>query len=130
MSRLLLDTHSFYWWTTGDHALSVPARAAIADKQNEIYVSAVSAWEIITKFRTGKEPGFAHLAADVFGEILAQGFSELAITTRHAEMASNLPLYHKDPMDRFLIGQAMVEDMTIVTVDGVFSKYAGVRVLW
>lgn len=63
--RLLLDTHAFYWWHTGNPSLSLTARAAIADRQNEKYVSAVTAWEFITKFRSGKEPGFIHIAADV-----------------------------------------------------------------
>jgi PIN domain nuclease of toxin-antitoxin system len=127
--RILLDTHAFYWWTTGDQSLSLTARAVIADRQNEIYISAVSVWEIVTKFRSGKELGFAYLAANVAGEIAAQGFNELAITVRHAETTSNLPTHHKDPMDRFLIGQAIVEDMTIVTTDPQFSKYAA-KLLW
>jgi PIN domain nuclease of toxin-antitoxin system len=127
--NLLLDTHTFYWWCIDSPALSATARAAIADSGNEKYVSAITAWEIITKFRSGKEPGFAGLAADVIGAVLAQGFSELPIATRHAEVSANLPSHHKDPMDRFLIAQAIVEDMTIVTTDGSFSSYTA-RLLW
>jgi PIN domain nuclease of toxin-antitoxin system len=127
--RLLLDTHAFYWWLTGNTALSVTARAAIADRQNEKYVSAVTAWEFITKFRSGREPGFIRIAADVSGAVAAQGMTELPLTMRHSETASNLPPHHKDPMDRFLIGQALVADMTIVTIDTIFATY-GVKVLW
>ena len=127
--KLILDTHAFYWWQIGDPALSAAARAAIADQQNEKRVSAMTAWEVITKFRSGKEPGFAALAADVSGAVAAQGFSTLPITMRHAEVASQLPLHHKDPMDRLLIAQSMVEDMTIVTADGVFRHYAA-KLLW
>ena len=127
--RLILDTHAFYWWQTGDNALSTAARTAIADRQNEKYVSAITAREIVTKFRSGKEPGFALLAADVSAAVAAQGFSALPITMRHAEVASNLPLHHKDPMDRLLIAQAIVETMTIVTIDGNFRHYPA-TLLW
>jgi PIN domain nuclease of toxin-antitoxin system len=127
--KLLLDTHAFYWWCLDDPALSLTARTAIADTQNEKYVSAITAWEFITKFRSGKEPGFSHIAADVSGAVAAQGLTELAITMRHAEVAASLPLHHKDPMDRLLIAQAIVENMMIVTVDGIFASYQ-TKVIW
>lgn len=127
--KLLLDTHAFYWWCLDDPALSLTARTAIANTENEKYVSAITAWEFITKFRSGKEPGFSHIAADVSGAVAAQGLNELAISLRHTEVAANLPLHYKDPMDRLLIAQAIVEDMTIVTMDGVFARYA-TRIMW
>jgi PIN domain nuclease of toxin-antitoxin system len=127
--KLLLDTHAFYWWCLDDPALSPTARAAMMDSENEKYVSAISAWEFVTKFRSGKEPGFAGIAADVAGAVAAQGFTELALSMRHTELASNLPLHHKDPMDRFLIAQALVEDMAIVTLDTVFANYEA-KTLW
>jgi PIN domain nuclease of toxin-antitoxin system len=127
--KLLLDTHAFYWWHTGDPALSSKARAAIADDQKEKYVSAITVWELITKFRSGKEPGFRGIATDVAGAIAAQGLTELAITVRHAEVSANLPAHHKDPVDRLLIAQAIVEDMTIVTIDGNFGSYSA-KLLW
>ena len=127
--KLLLDTHAFYWWHTGDRALSAKAHAAISNERNEKHVSAITAWEFIAKFRSGKEPGFSAIAADVAGAIAAQGLTELAISLRHAEVAANLPLHHKDPMDRLLIAQALVEDMTIITADGAFTSY-GAKLLW
>lgn len=127
--KLLLDTHAFYWWHTGDSALSSNAHAAIRDEQNEKYVSAITAWELITKFRSGKEPGFGGIADDVADAIATQGFIELAIAVRHAEVAAHLPLHHKDPMDRFLIAQAIVENMTIVTIDHIFENYP-TKLLW
>ena len=127
--RLLLDTHAFYWWDGGDAALSPLARAAITNGQNEKFVSAISAWELVTKFRSGKQPEFAAIAADVATAVAAHGFGALPITLRHAQAASNLPLHHKDPMDRFIIGQALVEDMTIITIDSVFARY-GTKTLW
>lgn len=127
--RLLLDTHTLYWWHRGDAALSVMARAAIADSANEKYVSAITAWEFIAKFRSGKQPAFASIAADTMAVVAAHGFIPLPITMRHAQAAADLPLHHKDPMDRFLIGQAIVEDMTIVTADAAFASCAA-KLLW
>lgn len=127
--RLLLDTHAFYWWIGGNASLSPNAHAAIADQQNEKYISAITIWEIVTKFRSGKEPGFGGIAADVAGAVAAQGFTELAITSHHAEASANLPYHHRDPMDRFLIAQAIVEDMTIITADRIFESYRA-KLLW
>jgi PIN domain nuclease of toxin-antitoxin system len=127
--KLLLDTHAFYWWCLDDPALSPTARAATADSGDETYVSAITAWEFITKFRSGKEPGFAGIAADLSSAVAAQGFTELPVSMRHSEIASNLPPLHKDPMDRFLIAQAIVEDMSIITIDRIFASYAA-RTLW
>jgi PIN domain nuclease of toxin-antitoxin system len=127
--KLLLDTHAFYWWCLDDPALSVAARSAIAHAHNEKYVSAISAWEFIAKFRSGKESGFRHFAADVSGAVAAQGLSELAITMRHAEVAADLPFHHKDPTDRLLVAKAIVEDKTIVTIDRIFASYAA-KTIW
>ncbi len=127
--RLLLDTHALYWWHRGDPALSVAARAAIVDSRNEKYVSAITAWELVAKFRSGKQPEFAAIAQDVAAVIARHGFNQLPISMRHSQAAADLPLHHKDPMDRFLIGQATIENMTIVTADGAFSSY-NVKVLW
>ena len=105
--KRLLDTHTLYWWHRGDPALSVPARAAIADSHNEKYVSAITAWEFIAKFCSGKQPEFAGIATDVAAVVAAHGFIQLPVTMRHAHVAADLPLHHRDPMDRFLAGQAL-----------------------
>jgi PIN domain nuclease of toxin-antitoxin system len=127
--KLLLDTHTLYWWHRGDRALSESAHAAIADSRNEKYVSAITAWEFITKFRSGKQPEFEGIAADVASVVAAHGFIPAPITLQHAQVASGLPLHHRDPMDRFLIGQAISEDMTIVTIDTAFANYPA-KLLW
>jgi PIN domain nuclease of toxin-antitoxin system len=127
--RLLLDTHTFYWWIGGKSSLSANAHAAISNQQNEKYISAITIWEIITKFRSGKEPGFGAIAANVAGAVAAQGFTELAITAHHAEVSASLPYHHRDPMDRFLIAQAIVEGMTIATADSSFDSYPA-TLLW
>jgi len=127
--RLLLDTHVLYWWHRADAALSASARAAISDSRNEKYVSAITAWEFFTKYRCGKQQEFAGMATDVEAVVASHGFIQLPISMRHAQIASCLPSHHKDPMDRLLIGQALAEDMTIVTADGAFASYKA-RLLW
>lgn len=89
--RLLLDTHTVYWWHRGDPALSASAQAAIADSQNEKYVSAITAWEFITKFRSGKQPEFAGIVTDVAAVVASHGFIPMPIAMRHARVASNWP---------------------------------------
>jgi PIN domain nuclease of toxin-antitoxin system len=127
--QLLLDTHALIWWAVGDDALSLIARDAIANPENDVFVSAASGWEIATKYRIGRLPHAALLAADVAGFVVAQGFAELAITIRHGQVAGGLPRIHKDPFDRMLIAQAIIADMTIVSNEALFAAYGVVR-LW
>ena len=127
--RLLLDTHAFLWWLSGHRRLSGVARRAIEDDSNDVMVSAASAWEVATKHRLGKLPGFGAIADIVAGGIASQGFDELAITVRDAERAGRLPGPHRDPFDRMLIAQAMANDLVVVSVDEVFDRY-GVSRHW
>jgi PIN domain nuclease of toxin-antitoxin system len=85
--NLLLDTHAFLWWIVGDTALSRAARAAIGGDSNAVFVSAASAWEIATKFRIGKLPGVALIAADLGAVLDAQGFVPLSIAFAHGVAA-------------------------------------------
>lgn len=126
---LLLDTHALIWWLAGDAALSRPAREAIADKANPVWVSAASAMEVATKFRIGKLPGAALLAQDFEAIVAAQGFAELPISVRHARLSGEMSIPHKDPFDRLLIAQAQAEDMVLVSNEAVFDGFA-VRRLW
>lgn len=127
--RLLLDTHALLWWLAGDEALSLAARTAIADEGNGVFVSAASAWEITTKHRTGRLPGVDAIIADLEGAIAEQGFAGLPITLRHGQVAGALPGPHRDPFDRMLIAQAMLEDLVLVSNEQPFDAY-GVRRLW
>ena len=127
--RLLLDTHAFLWWISGNRRLAGAARRAIEDDGNHVAVSAASAWEVATKHRLGKLPGSEALARDVAGAIASQGFEELAITVHHAERAGRLAGPHRDPFDRMLIAQALAHDLTVVSIDTVFDRY-GVDRLW
>lgn len=127
--KLLLDTHALIWWLAAHPSLSDAAREAIAEPINEIWVSAVSAMEISTKYRLGKLPGAALLAQDFEAIVDAQGFAELPISIRDGQIAGSLQAAHKDPFDRLLIAQALVEQVTIVSNEVVFDSF-GVARLW
>ena len=127
--RLLLDTHAFLWWLAGNTRLSMSARRAVEDPDNDVIVSAASAWEIATKHRIGKLSEAVVVAQDVAGAIASQGFEELPITVEDAKRAGGLPGPHGDPFDRMLIAQAMARGLVLVSIDRVFDKY-GVRRVW
>ena len=127
--RLLLDTHAFLWWSAGSRRMSDSARRAIADEDNDILISAVSAWEITTKHRLGKLPEASEIAVDVGAEIAHQGFEELPITVEEAARAGSLPGPHRDPFDRLLIAQALSRNLVLVSNEPLFDRY-GVRRLW
>ena len=125
MSRLLIDTHALLWWLTDDPALSPAARTAIAEPANEPFVSAASLWEIAIKRSLGK------LAApeDLPDSISQEGFALLAISAQHAWRVGDLPMHNRDPFDRLLVAQALIERLPIITADARFSGY-GVEVRW
>lgn len=127
--RVLLDTHALLWWLAGDKSLSRRARLVIADEDNEIFVSAASAWEVSTKHRVGKLPGAGPLVVDFAREVRQQGFSELPITLDHGQVAGALPGVHRDPFDRMLVAQAREEKMALVSNDAVFDAF-GVERIW
>jgi len=127
--KLLLDTHALIWWLNGNEALSLRAREAIADEGNSIAVSAASAMEVSTKFRLGKLSQATLLAQDFEAIVAAQGFDELAISVRHARLAGEMSIPHKDPFDRLLIAQSQAEGMTLVSNETLFDGFA-VRRLW
>ena len=127
--KLLLDTHALVWWVTNSPKLSKTAREQVAARQNTVFVSAASAWEIATKARTGRWPDAAALVALFPGVIEANGMEPLAITVRHANHAGSLAVAHADPFDRMLAAQAELEGMTLVTVDTAFAAF-DISVLW
>ena len=127
--RLLLDTHALIWWLTGDEALGRDARMAIGDEANQVAVSAACAMEVSTKFRLGKLPDAALLAQEFETIIAGQGFTELAITVRHARLAGEMNIAHKDPFDRLLVAQALSEGMVLVSNETLFDGFA-VQRLW
>ena len=117
--RLLLDTHAFLWWVSDWDQIVEPARMAIADPGNEVFVSAVSGWEISVKKAKGRLAAPDNLTAVV----KEKQFQHLPLTFEHAERAATLPPHHRDPFDRMLVAQARVEGLVLVTRDARISLY-------
>ena len=124
MLRLLLDTHAFVWWLSDVSRLAEGARNAIADPRNDVFVSAVTGWEISVKRAKGRMTAPDSLLAMVE----KKGFIHLPLTFHHAEQAGNLPMHHRDPVDRMLIAQAQAEGLVLVTRDARIPLY-GIRVI-
>jgi len=127
--RLLLDTHALLWWLDGDRRMSKRARTLVGRDANDVFVSAASAWEISTKSRLGRLPGAADVAADIPGAVANQGFLPLAITLQHAQRAGQLTTPHRDPFDRMLAAQALIEGLPIVSNDEALDVFELTR-LW
>ena len=117
--RLLLHTHTFLWWLSDWERISESARAAIADPNNEVLVSAVTGWEIGIKKARGRLVAPDNLAAVVE----EKRFEHLSLTFAHAERAAALPPHHRDPFDRMLIAQAQAEGLVLVTRDSRIADY-------
>lgn len=117
--RLLLDTHVLLWSLSDPQRLADSAREALEDGANEVFVSAVSAWEIAIKRASGK----LRAPDDLRTGIERQGFEHLPMTFFHAERAGSLPLHHRDPFDRMLVAQAQIERLLLVTGDARILRY-------
>ena len=131
--RLLLDSHVFVWSKCAPENLRDEARAALIDSTNDVLVSVASAWELWIKHAKRPIPAFAPVldngAAGFLAAARESGMSLLDVTLDHAATASALPRLHRDPVDRMLIGQAIADDLTMVTSDPIFKRYKGLRVL-
>ena len=127
--KLILDTHAVIWFFLGDNRLGARARRALSDRDDAVFISAVSAMEITTKFRLGKLPDAKGLSDRLQIMAQEQNFIELPITVPHAQLAGSLPIPHKDPFDRLLIAQAQIERATLVSNEALFDGF-GVRRLW
>lgn len=114
---LLLDTHALLWWLDDDPRLSVPAREAISDGARRVLVSAASLWEIATKHRLGKLGEADAFLADPTAILQGEGFEPLAITWPHALLAGQLDAAHRDPFDRMLAAQSLLDGLVLVSGD-------------
>jgi PIN domain nuclease of toxin-antitoxin system len=123
-ARLILDTHVFLWWRIDSARLTAEARTAIATA-DVVFVSAASAWEAAIKAALGK----LRLDDSFEKGVESSGFEKLPIQFAHAEGAGALPPHHRDPFDRMIIAQALIEDLTIVTHDRRLESYEA-RFLW
>src|SRR5437763_1393908 len=119
--RLLLDTHIFLWYITGDERLPTSFRQAIEDSQ-AAYLSVVSLWEATIKYQLGKLPlpETPHPWLSVQAE--QHGIESVPLDQASVARLSSLALHHRDPFDRMLVCQALEHDLLIVTVDSVLSK--------
>lgn len=117
---MLLDTHILLWWLSDDKRLPKEAEKIIKDDDNQVYVSAASIWEVAIKAALGQikvEP-FAIQEA-----IAPSGFLELSVTGVHAAQVFRLPHHHRDPFDRMLVAQSLVEPMRLLTTDKLLAHY-------
>jgi PIN domain nuclease of toxin-antitoxin system len=117
--RLLLDTNIFLWWQWRDRHLPNAAKLAIEERDNEIFVSAASIWEVIIKRQIGK----LEFDGSPITACSDAGFHLLDVTAAHAEAVGDLRRHHGDPFDRMLVAQARVDHLTIVTEDRQFALY-------
>jgi PIN domain nuclease of toxin-antitoxin system len=131
---LLLDTHALLWWLDDDPRLSAPAREAIADGARRVLVSAASLWEIATKNRLGKLGEADAFLADPATVLRGEGFEPLAITWPHALLAGRLDTPHRDPFDRMLAAQSLLDGLVLVSRDPAMDAMGdggrGVARLW
>jgi PIN domain nuclease of toxin-antitoxin system len=127
--RLLLDTHVFIWYILDIQKLSTTVRVLIDDKNNEIMLSTASLWEMAIKQSIGKLN--FHLPFSIFikQQLSQNNFSLLNINLDHLAVVATLPLHHRDPFDRLLIAQSIVENIPILSVDSAFDTYPIER-LW
>ncbi len=121
--RLLLDTCTFLWLNSDLRRLPERVRRLCADEHNQLYLSAVSAWEIVAKHRTGRLALRLSLREYITGYRTANGIASLRFREDDALHLSRLPALHKDPFDRMLVCQAMARGLTIVTPDEHITQY-------
>jgi PIN domain nuclease of toxin-antitoxin system len=122
--KLLLDTHLLLWIAEGSDRLSEQARQLIEAPNAELFFSAASLWEIAIKNGLGRDDFRVDVRLLRRG-LLDNNYSELPITSEHAVAITNLPVIHKDPFDRMLVAQAMVEGISLVTSDALVAQYPG-----
>jgi PIN domain nuclease of toxin-antitoxin system len=127
--KYLLDTGVWLWSVGKPSRISRNARDVMADSRNDVFLSAVTSWEVAIKAASGK----LHLPEppDLFvpRRMAAQGLRPLAVSHEHSLAVFGLPPHHRDPFDRLLIAQAKVEEMTLISADRMFDRYP-VRLLW
>ncbi len=121
--RVLLDTHALYWFLEGDAKLSKPAALVIGDPDNVILFSPASYWEIAIKISLGKWQLNRPYADFIDIALVNYGFQILSIIPGHTAELLKLPFHHRDPFDRLLIAQAIVEGLEIVSADAQFDAY-------
>lgn len=127
--KLLLDTHIFLWFITGDSKLSQTARLLIDDLANEKFVSIVSLWEIAIKYGLGRLTLSDKFEILFPNQLIINGFEQLPIETEHLYEFIKLSHYHNDSFDRLIIAQAIAEKMSVISADAAFDAYS-IKRIW
>jgi len=127
--RLLLDTHALIWFTEDSSALSAAAREAFADNTHEVILSVASIWELAIKVSLGKLKMSMRLDASFERRLERAGMRMMPIEYPHAARVATLPWHHRDPFDRLLVAQAMVEGMALLSHDEQLDAY-GIQRIW
>jgi PIN domain nuclease of toxin-antitoxin system len=127
--RLLLDTHALIWFLQGDERPPQKARAAIEDADNDVYVSAATAWEIAAKHRKGKLQEATFLVSDYQNILQEQEMIDLPVNSQHALRSGLLELENGDPFDRMILAQALIENLVAVSIEKEWNAHGVIR-LW
>lgn len=128
--RFLLDTHVFLWLLGTPELVPEALRDDLASADNELLVSAVSAMEVATKVRLGKLDTARHLVPTWSARVHDLRARELPVSTEHARLAGSLEWPHRDPFDRLLVAQGLVENVTLVTTNKQIGAVTGLRLRW
>jgi PIN domain nuclease of toxin-antitoxin system len=123
--KLLLDTHAALWWLSDDQRFGEQAARHLADETNQVLLSAAVVWEVAIKRSLGKldAPG------DLAPTLLGAGVQALTVSVDHAAAVEHLPWHHRDPFDRMLVAQALIEGAAVVSRDESLRPY-GVTLIW
>lgn len=127
--KLLLDTHTFLWFIGGNINLSNTAKNAIENANNQRFLSIATIWEICIKVSIGKLKVGLAFTELVEREVYGNAIEILKILPEHLDELVKLPFHHKDPFDRLMIAQSLVEEMTLVSKDVTFQSYP-IKLLW
>jgi PIN domain nuclease of toxin-antitoxin system len=126
--KLLLDTQAFLWFITDDPKLSAVGKTSIIESNNDILISPASYWEVAIKVSIGKYPLSVPFETFIARGIDDNEFDILPVAPKHAARLTNLPFHHRDPFDRLIIAQALVEQVEIVSSDQQFDAYPVTRI--
>ncbi|PNW51295.1 UNVERIFIED_CONTAM: twitching motility protein PilT [Euhalothece sp. KZN 001] len=127
--RLLLDTHTFIWFVTDSPQISITAKTLIEDEYNQKLLSIGSIWEMAIKHSLGKLSFKLPFMSFITSQMQQNSMELLNIQVEYLNVVASLPLHHRDPFDRLIIAQAMVEQIPVVGRDKAFDSYS-VQRLW
>ena len=130
MTALLLDTHALLWVLLDPARIPAGTLATVRAPDTTVYVSAASAWEVATKHRLGKLQGAAAVVSGYREHLARLRAEELPITGHHALTAGTLQWSHRDPFDRVIVAQALLESLAVVTSDVALTEFPAIRTLW